>query len=251
MHVLLTGASSGIGAALAQAFSAAGHSLTLVARREDRLRALAETLGPTQVLVRDLLDPAAVEGLAEAAVAALGPVDVLVNNAGMELLAASHRLDPGQAERLLRLNLLVPLQLTRQVLPAMRDRGSGCIVDVASVAAFASQPFATHYCASKAGLAAAGRQLRWELAGSGVHVLTVYPGPIHTEMGQRALSAYATDPSGGWLPWGTADELSRRILRAIDRRQGELVYPSIYRVARWVPALTAFITQRTRAALRD
>lgn len=250
MHVLLTGASSGIGEGLARIFGAEGHRLTLVARRAERLQALAAELPEAHVEARDLLEPSQVAGLVEAATAALGPVDVLVNNAGMELLDHSDTLDPDQAERLLRLNLLAPLRLTRQVLPQMRARRCGTIVDIASVAAFASQPFATHYCASKAGLAAAGHQLRWELQGTGVHVLTVYPGPIHTDMGHRALSSYTTDPSGGLLPWGTVDVLGRRILRAIDREQDELVYPQIYRVAKAFPAITRLLTRFTQAELR-
>jgi len=249
VHVLLTGASSGIGEGLARCFGAAGHRLSLVARREDRLRAIAADIPDASVLPRDLLDPQSVDSLVADAEAVLGPVDVLVNNAGMQILARSHQLDPDRAERLMALNLLVPMRLTRQVLPGMLERDRGTVVDIASVAAFAGQPFGVHYATSKAGLAAAGRQLRWELKGTGVNVLTVYPGPIHTEMGHGAMSAYTEDPSGGMLPWGTCDELGRRILRAVDRRQDELVYPSVYRVAKWIPALTTLVTRFVRADL--
>jgi len=241
MHVLLTGASSGIGASLAKALSADRHVLTLVARREQKLAEVAEACaGEAHVLPADLTDPVVVEGLVERAEALGGPVDVLVNNAGIEYIGATAQMDPDLGERLLRLNTLTPLRLTRGVLPGMLARGRGHIIDVASAAAFVAPPFGTHYAASKAALAAAGHQLRWELRETPVKVLTVYPGPVSTEMGTRVLDHYTFDPSKG-LPWGTADELAQRILTAMRRGDGELFYPRFYalsrtfaRAARWI-----------------
>lgn len=241
MHVLLTGASSGIGAGLAEVLGAAGHTLTLVARREEKLRDVAEGIAsPTHLLVCDLCDLDAVDSLIADAEAVGGPVDMLVNNAGMELLCPTAGAPVETAGRLLRLNLEVPLRLTSQVLPGMLERDRGFIVDIASVAAMGSQPYGTWYAASKAGLSAAGRQIRWEIRHTNVHVLTVYPGPIHTEMGHRAVSSYKKDPTGGLLPWGTTEELGRRILRAIDRRQGELIYPRLYTATAWFPRVIDF-----------
>lgn len=241
MHVLLTGASSGIGAALARAMAARGHTLSLVARREEKLREVAAACaGEPAVLPADLTDPAAVDGLLARAEAAHGPVDVLVNNAGVEYIGATAEMDPDVGERLLRLNLLTPLRLVRAVLPGMLARGRGHIVNVASAAAFVFPPFGMHYSSSKAGLAAADHALRWELRKTPLHVLTVYPGPVETEMGTRVLDEYTQDPSKG-LPWGTADELAQRILAGIDTRQAELIYPRFYvlsrtfqRLVRWV-----------------
>jgi short-subunit dehydrogenase len=252
VHVLLTGASSGIGAGLAAVLGAAGHTLTLVARRQEQLQEVAAGIPtPSHLLVRDLTDLDAVDALVADAEALGGPVEMLVNNAGIELLCPTPGADVAAAGRLLRLNLEVPLRLTSQVLPSMLARDAGVIVDIASVAALGSQPYGTWYAASKSGLAAAGRQLRWELRRTGVHVLTVYPGPIHTEMGQRAYRRYTADPTAALLPWGTTGELGRRILRAVQRRQGELIYPRPYAVAAIFPRIIDYFGRFNNIALAD
>ena len=239
MHVLLTGASSGIGAALARHCGAAGMKVSLVARSKDKLEKLAAEIadagGEAAVFARDLTDLAAVDRLAAEAAEALGPIDVLVNNAGMDIIERYTETDVDAAARLLTLNLHAPLRLTRSVLPGMLERHSGTIVDVSSVASFTLQPYGTHYTASKAALAAADRQLRWELRGTGVRVLTVYPGPIETPMGDLGQRAYKGDLKTSGLPWGNVDTLAEKILRAIDLGHSELVYPPIYRVVKWFP----------------
>jgi uncharacterized protein len=220
MHVLLTGASSGIGAALARVLSQEGHVLTLVARRQALLDEVAATcVGPTHVLPADLTDPVVVEGLVAAAEALAGPVDILVNNAGIEYVGATATMDP--------------------------DVG----IDVASAAAYVFPPYGTHYTASKAALAAADHQLRWELRKTPIRVMTVYPGPVRTEMGTRVLGHYRTDPSKG-LPWGNADELAQRILQAMKRGDEEIFYPRFYALSRSFARLTRFILRFIPVELR-
>jgi len=251
MHILLTGASSGIGASLAVALSKEGHTLTLVARRAAKLEEVAERCaGAAHVLPADLTDPTVVEGLVAAAEALGGPVEVLVNNAGIELIGATSELEPDKVERLLRLNLLTPVRLTQAVLPGMLERGAGTIVDIASVGAFIPPPFGIHYAASKAALATAGHGLRWELRDSPVQVITVYPGPILTDMGTRVIDEYTADPSAG-LPWGTADQLAERIITAMRRGQAEVFYPRFYRSARWFQMVTLWFMRFRHIALRS
>lgn len=243
-HVVITGASAGIGAGIARELARAGASLTLVARRRELLERLAAEVGvPCHLVPRDLSEPST-DWLREAE-AALGPVDVLVNNAGVELVARYDETDMARAERLLRLNLHVPLALTRAVLPGMLARGRGTIVDVASVAALAPMRGYVVYAASKAGLAAASEALRGELRGTGVHVVTVYPGPIHTDLGHAAVADLEPSPWVDRVPWGTTEGLARLVRRAIERRRARVIYPRVYALARWFPWLARALTDWT------
>src|SRR5688572_3500995 len=139
MHVLVTGASSGIGEAIVDEYVARGATVTMVARRKDRLDAIAarSPAGRTRVVVQDLADHARVPALIDDAEAALGPIDILVNNAGMQIVGQTHEGAWAPGERLLQLNVLTPLRMTVTVLPRMVARKQGCIVDIASMAALA------------------------------------------------------------------------------------------------------------------
>src|SRR5258705_4202891 len=145
MHVAITGASSGIGAALARELARAGHRLTLVARRRDLLDALAaEVGGGAFVVAHDLADVSRATDWVAAAEVAHGPIDGLVNNAGVENTGPSHEADPDGCRRLIELNLTTPMLLTRHLLPAMRARRHGLFVNVASVAALVPLPRQTY-----------------------------------------------------------------------------------------------------------
>lgn len=251
MHVLLTGASSGIGESLARAFGQRGDDVTLVARRREMLADLAGKMrGKVHVAAADLTDLAGIDALVEGAVAALGPVDALVNNAGFQVVKRPESVTAAELERTLEVNLVAPLRLVQAVLPAMKARGRGTIVNVASVAAYAHARGQTHYSASKAGLAAFSRSLGSEVRRDGIHVLTVLPGPVRTPMGTGAASAYEKDPSGP-LPWGEPDELARRILAAMDARRSLLVYPRFYRLAVWFPGITRMLVDRAAPVPRE
>ena len=244
-HAVVTGASSGIGEAIARALAARGYALTLVARRAELLDGLKASLGvPVQVFARDLSDfERAAEFLAPAE-ATFGPVDVLVNNAGVQYLGIFADFDPAQGEHLLRLNLFTPLRLTRAVLPGMIGRGRGAIVDIASLAAIAPTPYMTYYNASKAGLAAASESLRAEVAGSGVHVVTVYPGPVDTAMGQAGYAAYGDSLAVKATPMGTPEIMAQQVIEALDNRIDRLIYPKAYWPARWFPGTTRWFLDR-------
>ena len=254
MHVFLTGASSGIGEALAKAFARAGHALTLVARRESELKRVAAESGAgrVEILPRDLSELDGLETVVAESERRLGPIDVLVNNAGLEIVRPVTEITIEEAECLFRLNLHAPLRLTRAALPGMLARKSGTIVDVCSVAAYSHPPFQAYYSASKAALSAASVSLRTELRGTGVNVVTVYPGPITTAMGARALAGYEGNPSKG-LPWGSAEGLATLVLRAVRRRRANVVYPRFYRLPQWFPrvaSLAVDLGPRVRPAVR-
>ena len=245
MHVAITGASSGIGEAIAREYAKAAAALTLVARRRELLEKLAQETGTRcHIVAKDLSDEESAADWLDEAEAANGPIDILINNAGMELIAPAEEIDVEQGMKLLRLNLLSPLALTRAVLPRMMARGRGAIVDVASVAALSAGPGFTWYAASKAGLANHSETLRAEVAPAGIHVLTVYPGPVHTDMGARAMASLQEDRASRWAPWGTSDELARRIRRGVERKTSRIVYPRFYGLSRLFPWLGRFIADR-------
>jgi short-subunit dehydrogenase len=245
LHVAVTGASSGIGEAIVREYAAAGARVTMVARRRDHLTAIAAAAGGrTQIFVRDLASVEHATAWLAAAEASFGPIDVLVNNAGVQIVDDFHLTDAARAEALLQLDLHTPLRLTRAVLPAMLARRSGTIVDIASMAALAPPPGMVYYNAAKAGFAAASESLRGELRGTGVHVVTVYPGSIETSMGRSAYAALEPTPSARLAPRGTPDSLARRVRRAVERRRARVIYPRVYAVLRHLPALTRWLLDR-------
>ena len=254
MHAIVTGASSGIGAALARELHRAGAHVTLVARRRARLDALAGELGArSQVLVRDLAadaargsDPRTWLGAAER----FGPVDVFVNNAGVQDAGPFVESDDEAGGRLIDVDLLAPIAIARAVAPAMARRRSGVLVNVSSLAALAPPAGMARYAAAKAGLAAFSECLGAELAASGVHVLTVYPGPIDNGSPQATYDLYGRDSVAGALPVGRADALARAMVRAIHRRRRRLIYPRIYALAWWINPIARWLVARVTPALR-
>ncbi len=253
MHVVITGASSGIGHALARRFAQTPEAkLTLVARRRPALESLAADLScPHHIVCCDLSDLDHATDWLSAAEAALGPIDVLIHNAGVQVIGDTAHIDVDQGERSIRLNLLTPLRLTRAVLPGMIARGRGTLVDIASMAAIAPTPRMTYYNASKAALAAASEALRGELRTTGVHVVTVYPGIIpDTEMGEKGLATYAPSKLLALQPTGTASTLADLIHRAVRRRQPRVIYPRVNAFARHFPNATRWFMDRFTPPLR-
>ena len=251
MHIVITGASSGIGAAYARAFAAAGHTLTLVARRRELLEKLAAEL-PTRtfLVVQDLSKLEGIADFLEHAEAELGPVDVLVNNAGVQVVGPTASVDVAECERVLDVDLKAPLRLTLALLPRMLARGRGTIVDVASMAALAPTPGMTYYNAAKAGLAAASESLRGELRRTGLDVVTVYPGIIaSTEMAQASMQKYAESKLMPYLG-GDVDVLAKLTLRAIERRRTRVIYPRFGALARWFPGATRWLMDRITPGFR-
>jgi short-subunit dehydrogenase len=244
-HVVITGASSGIGAAMVKEWAGAGAAVTLVARRKAELEAVAAAAGgSTQIFTADLTDPEKAIDFLPAAEKGFGPIDVLVNNAGVQIVEEFVLTEPERAELMLRLDLHTPLRLSREVVPGMIARGSGCVVDVSSVAALAPTPIMTYYNAAKAGLAAASESLRGELRGTGVHVVTVYPGPVKTGMADAALQVLEPTAGARHAPTGTPERLARLVRRAVEQRKNRVIYPGVYGITSHFPNLTRFMLDR-------
>ena len=179
--ILITGASSGIGAATARAASRAGAKLVLAARREDRITRLADELGDAVAVRCDVTDAAQVVALVTSALDAFGRIDVVVNNAGQGLQAGIEQLSLDDFRAVLELNLVAPLAVMQAVLPTMRAQGSGTIVNVSSGTTFADVPGTGGYVASKIALERLSAVARNELEGTGVTVSTMIPFATDTE----------------------------------------------------------------------
>lgn len=179
-RIFITGCSTGIGRALVHAAVAAGHQVIATARRLD---SIADLAGPqVQILSLDVNDAAAID----AAIAAAGDIDILINNAGYG--AMGPLLDVSNAALTLQFqtNSFAPVALAQAVAPQMLARRQGVIVNIGSVSGLLTTPFSGAYCASKAALHSLSDALRMELAPFGLHVVTVQPGAIASEMGNNA-----------------------------------------------------------------
>jgi short-subunit dehydrogenase len=252
-RVLLTGASSGIGAALARRLAGQGARLVLASRNRERLDALAGSIraagGEAVVAPADVADPAQRARLIETAVAALGGLDILINNAGV---GASGWFADASEERLRRIfevNFFAATELTRLALPHLRQ-GQGrnpMLVNVSSVVGRRAIPGSSEYSASKFALTGWSEALRPELARQGIHVLVVSPGGVATEfkdnlIEERFLLNWQT---GRGMP---ADRCARLIVAAMRRRRNEVVITAGAKLLLWLnrlsPRLVDFLMER-------
>ncbi len=220
---LITGASSGIGVDLARQLAARGHGVTLVARREDRLKDLAAKLRVeygirAEALGCDLLDPAARDAL-PARVEELGlTVSVLVNNAGFGTAGAFIRLDPQRETEMVRLNCEAVVALTAAYAPQMAARDRGAILVVASSAGVQPIPRQATYAASKAFALSFAEALHVELRPKGVSVTALCPGPVKTEFATVAdmEAAFANAPGFSVV---SAEECARQAIDGLDNNK--------------------------------
>ena len=199
---LITGASGDIGAAIARQLHAAGAVVCLSGTRRPALEALAESLGErAHVVVGDLSVAADVEALAKSAEAAMGQIDILINNAGLTRDGLALRMKDDDFARVLEVNLVSAFRLSRAALRGMMRRRWGRIVSISSVVAFVGNPGQANYAASKAGLAGMSRSLAAEVAARGVTVNCIAPGFIASAMTQalteeQRARILATIPAG-------------------------------------------------------
>jgi NADP-dependent 3-hydroxy acid dehydrogenase YdfG len=182
---IVTGASSGIGAATARRLSGLGARVVLAARRTDRLHGLSQELPGSMAVTTDVTAPGGLEHLVSTAVDRLGGVDVLVNNAGQGLHVPLEQLDPDDLRAVFELNVVAPLRGMQAVLPSMRARGGGSVVNVSSATTLRVFRGLGGYSATKAALNMLSEVGRLELADAGVAVSIVYPSVTATEFHQH------------------------------------------------------------------
>jgi short-subunit dehydrogenase len=226
-RVLITGASSGVGAALALALAKDGAVVCLIARRRDRL---AEVLADCQkhspdstILVADLANSSSIGPLAQQAAEALGGIDVLVNNAAVPKRRAVAALEPPEVEAVMRVNFFAPMRLTLAVLPQMLSRGAGMIVNVSSVGGRLGIIHESAYCASKFALCGWSESMAVDLHGTGISVKLIEPGPVDTEIWDQPGS---DDPIYDG-PKFSPEEVAQGILEALGRDGFEHYVPDM------------------------
>jgi NAD(P)-dependent dehydrogenase (short-subunit alcohol dehydrogenase family) len=184
---IVTGASQGIGAAIATELAQAGARVALVARSRSKLEAVATDLPHTPaVIVQDLAESGAGASVARRAVDALGSVDIVVNNAARLVMQPISSLTEGLVDEMFAVNVRAPMMLVAELSDGMARRGGGAIVNVSSQAATIGAPFQNIYASTKAALYGMTRALAAELGGSGIRVNGVAPGSILTEMAEMS-----------------------------------------------------------------
>lgn len=203
---IVTGASSGIGSAIARSLAAAGCPVALGARRMDRLETLADEIdqqgGTAFPCALDVTKQASVEKFFKTVEKKLGIASIVVNNAGLSTPGLLHELDVSDIQRDLETNLLGSMLVARRAIPPMLDAGSGDLVFITSLNAAQPRPFQVPYTASKAGVEAMVRTLQMELEGSGVRATSVRPGPTASEFGNGWAPAMIEKVLAAWSYWG-------------------------------------------------
>ena len=226
--VIVTGGSEGVGAAVARSFAAAGARLVLVARGTEKLELIAEELRPrTAVLTfaMDVADHEACVRLFKAAEREFSDIHVLVNNAGYHERGAVENVDAAALGRMIDVNLKAPVILSRLAIPYLRKAGGGAIINVASLAGRTPVPGASAYSASKFGLRAFSFALGDELAGSGIKVAVISPGPIDTGFIMSNIDAVADITFS--QPLSTADEVAQAVMElAVNDKRERSMPPS-------------------------
>lgn len=205
---VITGASSGIGAAAALTLAKAGHPVALGARRVDRCAELVEQIradgGEAVAHPLDVTDPSSVEAFAKAVAGDLGDIEVLVSNAGRVGPGVVHEVETDRFAAEVDLNLIGAHRLVRAFVPGMVERTRGDVVFVSSDVAVRARPFMSAYAASKWGLEGMAHAMQMELEGSGVRVSIVRPGPTWSEMGTDWDDEEAAAVLTGWIKFGLA-----------------------------------------------
>jgi NAD(P)-dependent dehydrogenase (short-subunit alcohol dehydrogenase family) len=222
---IVTGASSGIGAATAVELGRLGWHVAVGARREERLREVAGRVeaagGRAFAHVLDVSDEGSIDAFYSAAERAIGPIDVLVNNAGMSILNLLHNAKPDDLRYELDVNLLGPMLLCRRAIPSMRERRRGDLVFVSSENAVRPRPYQSAYTAAKSGLEGLAKVLAMELDGTGVRSIVIRVGPTGSEFGSGMDHAMLHEALGAWKYWGVQRHLhwmpSESVAKAIAR----------------------------------
>lgn len=225
--VCLTGASSGIGRTAALAFAAAGASVACVARRKDRLDALVDEIKQkygvsTTAIPTDLLDPTKAKEVVQATEKSLGPIDILVNSAGLQLVRKMQDVEDFEEEwwKLMRINFQAPAALTHAVLPSMISRKTGILLNIASASGAHDMPWMTAYSTSKIAMMKMYQTLSFEVADKGILVFNMHPGQIMTDMVTEAFA-----------------DVSKRYADEIPKDMGEVTWQTTELAANTMVAL--------------
>jgi short-subunit dehydrogenase len=237
--ILVTGASSGIGEAVAKLFASEGFRVSMGARRLDRLQALAadiESAGGQSVAVQaDLTKFEDIQGLVRETLDQFGQIDILVNNAGFGRIKWCEELDPMEdIQAQIQINLIAAILVARELLPHMIQRRTGHIINMGSLGGLVASPTYTVYSASKFGLRGFTEALRREVGVYGIHVSGIYPGAVKTEFKQHAginRKTGRTTPDSLLLE---PEEVAQAVLKVVKRPRRDLIIPWQMRLTVWM-----------------
>ncbi|MFC1742655.1 SDR family oxidoreductase [Candidatus Riflebacteria bacterium] len=228
-RVLITGASSGIGKALALAFAASGAKLVLASRKVESLERVAKKVKnkfprfmKPLVVPCDVSSAREVQNLVAACISSLDGIDILVNNAGICVYGAAARTELDDYQKIMRVNYFGTLNCMLAAIPQMQRIANTLIVNITSVAAIHGVPYLAAYCASKSAIVALSQSLRAELAPGGPRIMLVYPGYTETDIfvNEKRVGG-AKRPEG---PYATASEVATAIIRAIKKEKLDLIF---------------------------
>lgn len=249
---VVTGASSGLGRGLAKAIGRRGARVALVARREDRLREVAAEIeaagGEALVVPCDVGSPEAIDAAAAEVLTAFGHIDLLVNAAGYARHVLFKDQEPAEAEEMMRVNYFGVANWVRAVLPTMRERGSGWIVNVSSFAGRLGQPDEASYAASKFAVTGLTESLAMELEPYGIHVMCVYPVLVRTEMFDDATLARMPERTRN--SFIEVEEFCDTVLAALARGAYEVTVPRRFGLVYLIRLLFPGMMRKQTAAIR-
>ncbi len=222
--VLITGGSEGIGACCAAEFRKRGARLALTARSEEKLRQVA---GPDDIYIAgDLTDPALRREVVTRTLAHFGRIDILLNNAGVGLYSPAWRSPMDEVRHMFELNVIAPLDMTQLVVQQMRERRSGAIVNLGSIAGKITLPWFTMYSASKYAVGAMTDGLRMELRADGIHAMTVCPGYVRTRFATNVLAGDPPDSVRRAKQFSiTPEQCANAIANGLERNARVIVTP--------------------------
>ncbi len=230
--ILITGASQGIGAAAARAFAEYPVKLALLARSEQHIKALADELSQKPdvealAIPADVAKPDDIRRAVAQARKAFGPIDILVNNAGVGMSSPVGETDYEKGHQLFEINYWGAIRMTEAVLPEMRQRRDGLIINISSIVGRRAMPGISVYCASKFALNAFSESIRVELKKDNVRVVSFYPGVTTTNFGDNLLTGPNTIEGKGRAKVTSAEDVGRAIVRAA-RKEPRDAYATLF-----------------------
>jgi short-subunit dehydrogenase len=248
--VIITGGSEGVGAAAARLFADAGANLMLVARTRKNLEAVADELRDrtrVEIFAMDVTDADACVDVFKKAAFEFGQIDVLVNNAGYHARGNVEDVDAAKLAKIVDVNLRAPIILSRIAIPYLKEKGSGVIINVGSMAGRTPVPGSTTYAAAKAGLRSFSLALAEELRDSGLKVGLVSPGPIDTQFILANIDETADITLS--QPMSTAEEVAQTIVDLCSNSVKEIAMPRLTGILTTVSYLFPWVSRQMRPIL--